>query len=174
MARPIYCTGAGEAHEAEVIIGQLSDGTQTPLCAAHMYDYCQAFVQAVDEAEAEAAAIDLESRLAGTHAPVGPDPIDQADAADIADATGILITDDELDRARATVAAEAEAVDGASAFPATAQVVRKHTSKSRRAYDARQAAKAAEAAQVAAPAAAVAPDPSDAGTDDAGEAEPID
>lgn len=128
MSQPIYCTAPECPAEADVILGMTANGDQTPLCFPHLYDWCGTFRETIDNAEIERTDEDAIARLADVRAPAQADTLD-----------GILTGDE----------ATARGIDTAE-FPATAKVVRKHTSKSRRTYEARQAARAAKEAERAA------------------------
>jgi len=144
MSRTWYCSAPGCTSEADVNVADLHTGDQTPLCAPHLYEWCRFLVDSADQVERDATDAEAEARIAAVPAPpqaradYGPDPIDDAGPVDTT-------------------------VDP---FPATAKVVRKHTSKSRRAYETRKAAKVAAADAVAIVEAGNAPEPSEAATGD--------
>jgi len=146
MAQPIHCDAHNREHLADVLVSQIANGDTAAFCFAGYIDVCRALVAdveaqaaevakvieaeaiesgAADQAEADAAAAEAAARL-GTAPFLAAEPEAQA-------ATGEALA--------ATPGPEPLAVD-----PAPAVVVRRGTSRSRRAHEARQRAKAATVA----------------------------
>jgi hypothetical protein len=144
MSQPIYCSGPGCAEQADAIIGDMHNGDQTPLCYPHLDDWCVYYHSTVVDAEIARTDAEAEARIAAVKAPPQSAGNDGFDA----------MTHPEEGEAKS------------SEFPSTAKVVRRHTSKSRQAFEVRKAARAAAAEQVPTPESIDALGPSGSPTED--------
>jgi hypothetical protein len=140
MAQPIHCDAHNREHLADVLVSQIANGDTAAFCFAGYIDVCRALVEDVEAQAAEAArAMAAEAERSGA--------ADQAEALQaeaealerLEDVTPVSIAAELA----AGLAAEGMAPAEAAAYAVDttpAKVVRKGTSRSRKAHEARQRA----------------------------------